>query len=705
MRMIARNYGLNIDYTYLCSLADSDRQGLAVKEVISLLDKLDFDAVAVQIDMKQIEEMPLPAILFWNKNHYVVLYKVNLKKGTYYISDPALGNIKIGRAEFISSFCDTESNRGIAIVTEPRDNFSAAKFPKNNILPSLFRYIGESVKGHLGGLNKVFFLLLFILATEIAIPFIFQNTVDRGIGERDISLVWLLAGSQILMFVGNYAANSLTDLILTKLGLKVSIKMINSYLDKLLNLPMNFYSRNSPADLLQRINDQNRIKDFLMAMPASVGLTMLNLIVFSAILVYFSPLIFVLFVSLSILNVFWMTLFLRYRREIDYPLLSKQGQNHNNLYELISGIEEIKASKAQNARVEGWHKVQQNINKLTLRSAYMKIYQNGGNLLMIRIRDAVITGICAMMVVEDQMTIGIMMTVSYIVGYLAQPFSNIVSSVNTLQDSSISYQRLDAVLRHNIDRSGKSIEEVRFITLKDLTFKYPGSTSDIVLQGCNLEIPIGKSLAIVGRSGCGKSTLIKLLSGSYLPLKGEIKVNGLPLSKIDEDSYTSHLGIVMQNGTLFSTSILENIGFSDPVPDRQKVKEAAKLACIDEFIETLPMGYDTKIGNTGIQLSGGQAQRIFIARALYRNPPILILDEATSSLDAITEARIMDNVFRFCKGRTLIVAAHRLSTVRNADKIVVIQDGKISEEGRHQDLINNQGDYAELVRNQVGQST
>ena len=332
----------------------------------------------------------------------------------------------------------------------------------------------------------------------------------------------------------------------------------------------------------------------------------------------------------------------------------------------------------------------------------MNIYQNGGNLLMVRVRDAVITGICAMMVVQDQMTIGVMMTVSYIAGYLAQPFSNIVSSVNTIQDSAIAYQRLDAIMSHEDNSAAvNGIDSVRSIEFERVAFKYPGAVSPMVLHDCSLKIPIGKSLAIVGRSGCGKSTLLKLLSGSYLPMAGKVIINDMPLPTVREDDYTSQLGFVVQNGTLYSASILENIGFSDEAPDRKKAKEAAALACIDDFIESLPMGYDTKIGTTGIQLSGGQAQRIFIARALYRNPPILILDEATSSLDAITEARIMENVFHFCKGRTLIVAAHRLSTVRNADRIVVIDNGAIVEEGNHAELMEHQGRYAELVKNQI----
>lgn len=438
-------------------------------------------------------------------------------------------------------------------------------------------------------------------------------------------------------------------------------------------------------------------------MPASIIFTILNLIIFSGIMIWFSPLVYGIFLAISLLNIGWMSLFLRYRREVDYPMMSKMGENRNNIYEIVSGIEEIKSSRAQNARLAVWHKVQEHINSLSLRSSCLNIYQSGGNQLLDRVRDALITGLCAMLVVDGEMTIGIMMTVSYISGHLKQPINNIKSSINDIQDSMMSYQRLDAIMseRENATGNNHKIDSIYGWGLREACFKYPGESSPFILDDCSIDIQIGKSLAIVGESGCGKSTLLKVLTGSFLPSGGDLIVNDKTFDGIDEESFSSHLGMVMQNGTIYSASIAENIGFSEMEPDMEKVRDAARLACIDGFIESLPMGYDTRIGTTGIQLSRGQSQRIFIARALYRNPPILILDEATSSLDANTEAKIMDNIFTFCKGRTLIVAAHRLSTVRNADKIIVIKNGTIAEEGNHRQLIDANGIYSSLIRNQM----
>lgn len=703
VRMIARHFGRDIDYSYICSLADSDRMGLTIAEMGSLLKKLDFDSVAVNIPVSVLDKMPLPAILYWNQNHYVVLYKIDRKKEVYHIADPSLGKVKYRKSDFLRQFATSSESQGLAIALEPTPAFYDRSFPKSKAVRNLCNFIYLHLSDNKRSLFWVTLLTILILATDIAIPFLFQHTIDDGIMSRDIALIWLLALSQIAIFLGNYGANSVADIILTKLGLRIGINMLDKYLEKLLRMPLSFFSRHSPSDLIQRIDDHNRIKDFMMSMPAMTVFTTLNLTIFGAILIYFSPLIALIFFSLSLADIGWMLLFLRFRREIDYSTSNKTSENRNNIFEIIGGIEEIKASKAIDARVRSWHDIQKSINALSLKSAFLNIYQKGGNLLMVRLRDVVITGLCAMMVVQDQMTLGIMMTVSYITGHLDQPFSNIIGSINSVQDSLMAYQRIYGVTSNfdKIKPRNKEIGNIESLKFENVSFKYPGGGSPWVLKECSLEIPIGQSIAIVGESGCGKSTLLKLISSSYIPQKGRITVNGQEKELLNEESYSSQLGIVMQSGSVFSATILENIGFSDMTPDIEKARKAAQMACIDEFIESLPMGYNTKIGKTGIELSGGQCQRLFIARALYRNPAILILDEATSSLDASTEARIMDNIFRYCEGRTLIVAAHRLSTVRNADKIVVIHDGIIAESGSHDRLVEHNGRYADLIKCQM----
>lgn len=411
---------------------------------------------------------------------------------------------------------------------------------------------------------------------------------------------------------------------------------------------------------------------------------------------------FTVFIVFTFLGLIWVSMFLRYRREIDYSLATHSADNRNNLFELVRGVDEVKANNAHLVRVDVWTKVQQRINRLSMKSAMMTLYQNGGHTLLVRIRDISITGICATLVVQEQMTLGVMMTVSYIAGRLAGPFGTIITSVNNVQDACMSYNRIEEIHSASMAKDeGRSIKSLESIVLDNVSFRYPGYGSPYVVKDVSINIEIGKVTAFVGESGSGKSTLLKLLLGFFNVSQGTLCVNGTVMQQVKESSFLEKAAIVMQNGTLFSASIMQNIAIADTEPDPEKVAEAARIAGISEFIESLPMGYHTRIGKTGVELSGGQRQRIFIARAVYREPELLMLDEATSSLDAITEAEVMENIFRHFEGRTVIVAAHRLSTVRCADRILVMQKGRIVESGSHDELMSNDGYYRHLVKRQL----
>lgn len=429
--------------------------------------------------------------------------------------------------------------------------------------------------------------------------------------------------------------------------------------------------------------------------------------VFSGLLIYYNCIIFTIVVAGTFLSYLWVMIFSRKRKELDYSYFTCSSMNRNNVYELINGMAEIKINNAQNNRVSIWNSIQEKINKLSIQSALLEMTVNSGNTLISRLKDLSITGICATLVIQEQMTLGTMMTISYIVGQLARPISNIINSITTIQDASISYERLDEVINseESFDKvtslNSDIIEKNITLKLNNVSFKYPGSFSPFVITDLSTSIPHNKVTAIVGASGSGKTTLIKLMLGFYVPQYGNIFVGNQDLSDINNDNWLKRCGVVMQAGYIFSGTVLDNIALSASTPDLAKAKKAAMIACIDSFIENLPMGYNTKIGINGIELSGGQKQRLYIARAIYKNPDLLFLDEATSSLDANNESTIIHNLVKYYKNKTVVISAHRLSTVKNADKIIYIENGRIIEEGTHHELLSLKGRYYTLVKNQL----
>ncbi len=701
IRIVARYYGKKIPLKSIREICDISRIGISLKDVLDCTKKLGFESAAVKVNEDEIKRMPLPAILYWRQSHYVVLYKID--KGRYYIADPSFGKISFEQEEFLK-YWKGENRNGLAIVLSPLPEFYAQTYKKDSAGKGLARLFKKSVVANRHAFSWVTLLTLVVMVADVVSPLLFQRTIDDGIGDRNVGLIWVLIAGQLALFLGNYIGNSVIEIILAKLGLKVSITLVKEYLAKLIKLPMSFFDTKVKSDLIQKIEDQNRIKNFLVNMPDNFFFTFLNLIVFSAMLIYYNYMIFLIVAGFSLMAVFWTRLFLRKRREIDYSNFSYQSANRNNIYELIHGMPEVRINNAQQIRIDVWNKTQEKINKLSLKSVFVDFYINSGNAFLLRLKDILITGLCATLVVYDQMTIGIMMTISYLIGRLASPISQLITSVNTLQDASISYERLDEIINYPEEDTNSSNDIGKInkgIFIKEMSFKYPGSYSPFVLRNIDTIIQKGKVTAIVGASGSGKSTLIKLILGFYNPQCGKIALDDTPLASVNKDAWLRNCGVVMQDGYIFSGTIMENIALSDPAPDIERVKQAAKMACIDEFFEKLPMTYNTKLGVAGIELSGGQKQRLFIARAIYKNPPFVFFDEATSSLDANNEKEIMTNLTGFYKGKTVIIVAHRLSTVKNADKIVFLDKGKIVEEGTHEELSNKKGAYYHLVKNQL----
>jgi len=700
VRMIARCYGMKIPAKTLRGFCETGRLGISIADIIDTLKAINIRGVAIKVSPDKLDEMPLPAIMFWDQNHFVVCYGIDTKKRRYLIADPALGKVSLPEEEFLKHWCGNNS-KGICIVTEPEDNFNPKQFGKVKEPFKLKKLFKEATLKYRSKFTIILIFTIISLITDMFVPFLFQRTVDDGINGKDIHLVWLLILGQLFVFIGNYISSNIVDILLTKLGLKMSIEMMNEYLRKLISLPMSFFDTKVNSDLLQKTNDQERIKSFLLNSPTEFFLTSLTLVIFSILLIYFDYLIFVIFVALSLLSIGWNILFLRKRRHIDYSYFTYASDNRNALYELVYGMQEIKSNNAQESRVEKWNDTQEKINRLSIKSAMLNILIGSGTTFFIRMRDIAITGICATMVIEDSMTIGVMMTVNYIVGRLSNPFNTITNSITDVQDASLSYERISEILESPEPKMPADKAQKAEISFNGVWFKYPGSRSPFVIKNADVLIPEGKITALVGNSGSGKSTLIKLMLGFYSPQKGKLQLGGRDISEIDINDWLGRCGVVMQSGYIFSDTVLKNIGLSDIEPDEERVKEAARLACLDEFISKMPMGYHTILGEKGLEMSGGQKQRLLIARAIYKNPQILFLDEATSSLDANNERRIIENLREFRKGKTVVIAAHRLSTVKDAHNIIYIENGEVTEQGTHEELIELKGKYYNLVKNQL----
>lgn len=703
IRMIAYYYGKKVPLHYLRELCDVGRLGVSLRGVKQCLLDIGFKTVVVKLGMSDVLQMPLPAILYWDQNHYVVLYRISSDGSHFYVADPARGMVKL-RSNVFQKHWISSGNYGIALIVDPTDSFYERMYEKEDgWLKGLWCMAKRVVCDNRLTFTLVLFLSLIGIIADVVTPLLFQRTIDDGINGRDISLVWLLVGGQFVFLVGNYISNGIAEVLLTKAGLRMSICLMNEYLSKLIRLPISFFDRKINSDLIQKVNDENRIKSFLLSMPDTLLFTVVNLVIFSAMLIYYNFLIYCVFLIGTVLSYGWTILHLQYRRSVDYALFAHSSENQNNLYELVNGMPEIKVNNAQQARVAVWNKVQKLINKQSMNSAMVNLSINCGNTFFLRMKDIAITGLCATMVVIGKMTIGEMMTISYIVGRLTGPFTNIVGLRRNLQDVALSYERLDEIINGCDNNSFKKSIDVADAALSfdNVSFKYPGSYSPYVINNFTAIIEQGKTTAIVGPSGCGKTTLLKLMLGFYVPQKGCLKIGNMDVADVDNDEWLRYCGVVMQNGYVFSGTIIENIALSETNPDEDKVREAARLACIDDYFSSLPMGYHTRLGNAGLELSGGQKQRLFIARAVYKNPQFLFLDEATSSLDANNESAIVQNLARYNKGRTVVIAAHRLSTVRHADKIIYMDKGDLLEEGTHEELVARRGAYYRLVREQL----
>ena len=701
IRMVARHFGKKIPLRTLRERTDMSRLGMSLKDIVNCCDSLGMDAQGVKIGVEYAERMPLPAILYWRQQHFVVLHEVDSRRRRYHIADPAQGKMVYREEEFAKYWIPENGDRGLAILIDPREEFATTRYEEVNYFQSFFSYIYSFFKSHRKNFIIAAIVTLLVMAFDMLIPLILRKSVDDGIGSGDIGLVAALLLCQLAITLGTVASTCVSQLLMTRTGISVNLDMVNRFLSRLAKFPLSFFDRKVSSDFIQKINDQGRIKDFLLSFPQTMMMTLLNLVVFSAMLLHFSVPVFVLFIGMSALEIGWNLLFLRPKKSIDYAMFTQSSINHNHAMELTYGMADLKVNNAEEAKISKWRKNLEQLNAVSLRSTRLGLLEGGGHTLISRAKELLVTGLGAVMVINGDISMGVLMTLGYITGRLAQPFNSISSTVASLQEAMLSYMRIDDVLNDDDSPRGNARFSEASMSLRNVWFKYAGSASPYVIKDFSLDVMPGSTIAIVGESGCGKSTLLKLLLGFYIPQLGELMLSGRPVKDLDNRDWLSHCGVVMQEARVFSGSIIENVSLSSESPDENRVVRLLETVGLDDFISSLPMGVHTQLGTAGIELSGGQKQRLIIARALYKDPQILIMDEATSSLDAISERRIVEKIREYGSGRTIIIAAHRLSTIMDADKIVYIKDGRVAESGTHDELLAIDGHYRRLVTNQL----
>ncbi|MDD6954150.1 MAG: peptidase domain-containing ABC transporter [Prevotella sp.] len=712
LKMVCMHYGREVSMERLSQICHVTSEGVSLLGISEAANDMGLHSVCVRTTIDNLSQAPLPCILHWNQNHFVVLYKVRKGK-RFYVADPGKGLVSYSRDEFRNHWVSTRSggeDKGIAMLLEPTPAFYSPKAEGNGEdgkeNPRSFRFLFGYIREYKRYFGQVVLGLAVGSLLQLVLPFLTQSIVDVGIKDQNLGFIWLILLGQLMLTFSRTAIDFIRRWLLLHISMRINISLVSDFFIKLLKLPMSFFDTKLMGDLMQRMGDHGRVNSFLTGQTLSIAFSLFSFVVFSVVLLLYNGLIFAIFLIGSLLYGLWMMLFLRRRKVLDYELFEQQAINNNKTYEFITSMQEIKLQDCEQRRRWEWEDTQADLFGVQMKSLKLQQTQEAGSIFINEVKNIVITVVAAAAVIHGQMTLGMMLAVQYIIGQLNSPVEQLMSFFYSLQDVRISLERINEIHRVE-DENGKTglqtslADNSRGIDIEGIMFKYDPHALSKTLDSVTIHIPKGKVTAIVGASGSGKTTLVKLMLGYYPVLEGQILIGGTDINTLNKKWWRRQCGVVMQDGIIFSESIARNIAVDDGEIDNQRLLRAAQIACIHDYVMSLPLKYNTKIGRDGVGLSQGQRQRILIARAVYKNPDYIFLDEATNSLDANNERAIVENLDTFYQGKTVVVVAHRLSTVRNADQIVVIDHGKVVETGNHETLTAKRGAYYNLVRNQL----
>ncbi len=708
LQMICVHYGKKYSQDFLSNICYATTEGVSLLGIKDAAIKLGFYTISGRLTIKELSSATLPCILHWNQNHFVVLYKI--KKGRkFYVADPGKGLITYTTDEFKQHWIETgqgEDEKGIAMFLEPTQAFYENTNEHETRIEKPFKFLFGYIKQYRKYFSQIILGLFVGSLLQLALPFLTQNIVDIGIKNKDIGFIWLILIGQLVITLSQTSVDFIRRWLLLHISMRINISLVSDFFIKLLQLPMSFFDTKLMGDLMQRIGDHSRVNSFLTQQTLNMAFSLISFVVFSCVLLVYNRLIFLIFLVGSILYGGWLALFLCRRKVIDYELFEQQAANNNKTYQFLTSIQEIKLQDCEQRRRWEWEDVQADLFHIQMKSLKLQQTQEAGSIFINELKNIIITVVSATAVINGCLTLGMMLAVQYIIGQLNGPIEQLMHFIYSIQDVKISLERINEIHKkdneEDYNRSRTEFDnESHDIELSNIDFKYDPHALAKTIEGVNIHIPEGKITAIVGASGSGKTTLIKLMLGYYPVMSGEITIAGHNISEYNLKWWRQQCGVVMQDGVIFSESIARNIAVDDGGIDEERLIKAAEIANVKDFVMALPLKFNTNIGRDGMGLSQGQKQRILIARAVYKNPKFIFLDEATNSLDASNERVIVENLDKFYKGKTVVIVAHRLSTVKNADQIIVLDKGKVVETGNHKSLTAKRGAYYNLVKNQL----